>query len=85
MSQAEREIRWLRPTGKDELMPRVNIKAILADHATRKRLLVAACITVQAREGIDTTQAQMEAAYDKVRAERKLRIKTERVSDVKYH
>jgi hypothetical protein len=49
---------------------KVNIKAILADEAARKRLLVEACIAIQAREGIDTTHAQMEAAYDKIRTER---------------
>ena len=49
---------------------RINVKAILADEAARKRMLVGACIAIQAREGIDTTRAQMEAAYDKIIAER---------------
>jgi len=48
---------------------RVDIKAILADPVRRKRLMVAALIATQAREGIETTQEQAEAAYEKVRAE----------------
>ena len=46
---------------------RVNIRAILADPEKRKALMVKACIAIQAREGIETSQEQMEAAYEVVR------------------
>ena len=49
---------------------RVDIRAILADAKTRRRLLVGAAIAIQAREGIDTTREQMEAAYDRVQSEK---------------
>jgi hypothetical protein len=45
---------------------RVNIKAILADPAKRRAMMVPAIIAIQAREGIVTTLAQAEAAYDAV-------------------
>lgn len=48
---------------------RVDIKAILADPVKRKALMVDALIATQAREGITTTRAQAEAAYEKVQAE----------------
>lgn len=51
-------------------MKRVNIKAILADPAQRRELMVQTIIATQAREGIVTTQEQAEAAYDKVEKER---------------
>lgn len=44
---------------------RVNIRAILADAAQRRDLMVQCIIAIQAREGITTTQAQAEAAYDR--------------------
>lgn len=50
---------------------RVDIKAILLDPIQRKRLMVGALIATQAREGIVTTQAQAEAAYDKVQLEQR--------------
>lgn len=52
---------------------RVDIKAILADPALRRRLAVRCIIATQAREGIVTTREQAERAYDKVRAERAVR------------
>lgn len=48
---------------------RVDIKAILADPVLRRELSVTTLIATQAREGIDTTREQAEAAYDKVQAE----------------
>lgn len=48
---------------------RLDIRAILSDPAQRRELLVATLIAMQAREGITTTQAQAEAAYNKVQAE----------------
>ena len=45
---------------------RVDLKAILRDPVQRRRLLVRCIIATQAREGVKTTQAQAEAAYDKV-------------------
>lgn len=51
------------------MSPRVNIKAILADPVKRRALMVDALIALQAVEGIETTRAQAEAAYDKVQEE----------------
>jgi hypothetical protein len=45
---------------------RVDIRAILRDPVKRRRLMVGVIIATQAREGIVTTQAQAERAYDKV-------------------
>lgn len=39
----------------------------------RRRLMVGVIVATQAREGITTTQAQAEAAYDKVRREKSRR------------
>lgn len=49
---------------------RVDIKAILANPARRRALMVSTIMAIQAREGITTTQEQAEAAYDMVQAER---------------
>ena len=49
---------------------RVDIKAILANSAKRRRLMVDTIIATQAREGITTTRAQAEAAYDKAQEEK---------------
>lgn len=49
---------------------RVNVRAILADPALRKRLMVAVIVATQSREGIDTSLEQATAAYEKVHAER---------------
>jgi hypothetical protein len=49
------------------VVKRVDIKAILLDPIKRKALLVAAIRAIQAREGINTTQEQAEAAYEKMR------------------
>jgi hypothetical protein len=48
-------------------MRRVDIRAILADPKLRRKMMVGAIIALQAREGIETTQAQAEEAYDKVK------------------
>lgn len=45
---------------------RIDIKSILRNPATRRELMVCGIIATQAREGIRTTQAQAEAAYDKI-------------------
>jgi len=50
---------------------RVDIKAILRDPAKRRELMVRTIIATQAREGIQTSRAQAEAAYDKVRREKR--------------
>jgi hypothetical protein len=50
---------------------RVDIRAILANPVLRKRLMVTTIIAIQAREGIETTYEQAEAAYDKVQRERR--------------
>jgi len=48
---------------------RVNIRAIMQDPDKRKCLMVGVIVATQAREGVETTQAQAERAYDKVREE----------------
>ena len=45
---------------------RVDIRALLADPVKRRALMVRVIIATQAREGITTTPAQAEAAYDKI-------------------
>lgn len=49
-------------------MTRIDIRTIMAQPAQRRELAVETLIAIQAREGIETTHAQAEAAYDKVRA-----------------
>ncbi len=51
-------------------MRRVNIRAILRDPKLRRDLMVGAIVALQAREGIDTTRQQAEAAYDAVRRDK---------------
>jgi len=48
---------------------RRNIRAILANPAQRRELLTQTIVATQAREGIETTLPQAEAAYDAVQAE----------------
>lgn len=50
---------------------RIDLQAILRDPVQRRDLLVRCLIAIQAREGIMTTRAQAEQAYDAVRAEPK--------------
>jgi hypothetical protein len=45
---------------------RVDIKAILADPAKRKRLMVQTLMATQAREGRDLTYEEAAAVYDRV-------------------
>jgi hypothetical protein len=47
-------------------MRRVNIRAVLGDPVQRRELMVRCIVAIQAREGIETTQEQAEAAYDRV-------------------
>ena len=49
---------------------RVDIKAILANPVLRRELFVGVIVSTQAREGIVTTHAQAEAAYDAVQKKR---------------
>lgn len=49
---------------------RVDIKAILRCPNLRRELCVTTIIATQAREGITTTRAQAEAAYDTVQKEK---------------
>lgn len=51
-------------------MPRVNIKAILADPILRREMMVETLIAIQAREGIETTREQAERAYDAIQEEK---------------
>ena len=48
---------------------RVNIQEIIGNPVLKRKLMVDCIIASQAREGITTTRAQAEAAYDKVLAE----------------
>ena len=52
-------------------MKRVDIRAILADPKLRKEMAIRFIIAAQAKEGIETTYEQAEAAYDKVQREKK--------------
>jgi len=52
-------------------MKRVDIKAILRDPVKRRELMVRTIIATQAREGITTSRAQAEAAYDKIQGEKR--------------
>lgn len=45
---------------------RADVKAILADPVKRRELMIEVIIATQAREGIETTRAQAERAYDSV-------------------
>lgn len=49
---------------------RVDIKAILANPAQRRELIVSTIVATQAREGITTTYAQAATAYDNVQKEK---------------
>ncbi len=44
---------------------RINMTELLADPVKRKELMVRVIIATQAREGIETTREQAEAAYEK--------------------
>ena len=57
-------------------MRRLNVRAILADPAQRRRLIVSVIVATQAREGIGTTPEQAGAAYDRVLAERNVSERT---------
>lgn len=48
---------------------RVDVKSIFDDPKQRRELMIRMIIATQAREGIDTTWEQAEAAYDKVQEE----------------
>ena len=48
---------------------RINMADLLADPVARKELMVRVIIATQAREGIETTREQAEAAYEKARRE----------------
>jgi len=51
-------------------MRRLSIKEILADSVKWRELMVRCIISTQAREGIETTREQAEAAYGRVQKER---------------
>ena len=44
---------------------------LLADPVKRKELMVRVIIATQAREGIETTREQAEAAYEKIQREKR--------------
>jgi hypothetical protein len=52
-------------------MKRIDIRQLLTDPFKRRELCVRVIVATQAREGIDTTREQAEAAYDAVQQERK--------------
>lgn len=45
-------------------MRRIDIRKILQNPEQRRQMMVRCIIAIQAREGIETTVAQAEAAYD---------------------
>ena len=49
-------------------LQRVNLRAILDDPEKRREMMVGVIIATQAREGVTTTRAQAEAAYDKAQS-----------------
>lgn len=51
---------------------RVGIRAILTDPVQRRALAVRFIMSAQAMEGIKTTRAQAEAAYDRVQEEKRI-------------
>lgn len=56
-------------------MRRLDVKAILANPAMRRDLMVDAIMAIQAREGIETTREQAEAAYDHIQHEKQSKEK----------
>lgn len=54
---------------KEKPARRIDMRALLADPVKRKALMVDCIIATQAREGIETTREQAEAAYENVQAE----------------
>jgi hypothetical protein len=57
---------WERPVWPSR---RADLRAILADPVKRRDLFVEVIVATQAREGIETTEEQARAAYDKVQQE----------------
>lgn len=53
----------------DRSRRRVDVRSIFDDPVQRRELMIRMIIATQAREGIETTWEQAEAAYDKVQAE----------------
>lgn len=49
---------------------RVPIQEILKDPEKRRKIMIRTIIATQAREGIDTTYEQAEAAYERIQAEK---------------
>lgn len=52
-------------------MPRIDMKAILADPVRRREMAIRFIISAQAMEGIETTREQAERAYDTVQREKR--------------
>lgn len=48
---------------------RVNMTDLLDDPEKRKEMMIRVIMATQAREGVETTREQAEAAYEKVQAE----------------
>jgi hypothetical protein len=67
-------VRWQR---LNKMNKRVDMKAILRNPSQLRSLMVQSIITLQAREGINTTFEQACVAYDKIYAETFKRIKKE--------
>lgn len=54
---------------KEKPARRIDMRALLNDPVKRKALMVDCILATQAREGIETTREQAEAAYEKVQVE----------------
>lgn len=50
---------------------RLDIREILRNPVTRRRIMAQVIVATQAREGIDTTLEQAYAAYDRIQEERR--------------
>ena len=65
------DLRLLLKQYERTAMIHVSIASIMHNPVLRKELMVRTIIAIQAREGIETTQEQAEAAYEKIQAERR--------------
>ena len=64
-------VRWAEQRNLEKAAGRrPDIKAALADPAKRRELMVRVIMATQAREGVETSREQAEAAYDKVQGEK---------------
>lgn len=78
-----RNIRALAASVEATKKPRPNVKKILASPEQKRELMTETIRATQAREGVETTKEQAEAAYDKVQAEKKAAEKPQEAAQPK--